>query len=82
MYDKIKKKNLYGKINVSIVNISGTNYKIKIEKDYEELSLFKDDLYIVEYKLLSKCFKNLWDNLLEKDNYEKDELLEDILNSE
>ena len=55
IYDKIKKKNLYGKINVTVLNKIGTNYKIKIEKDYDDLNLFQNDLYIVEYSLLSKC---------------------------
>ena len=32
IYDKIKKKNIYGKINVTILNKIGTDYKIKIEK--------------------------------------------------
>ena len=53
--DKIKKKNIYGKINVSIMNKIGTHYKIKIEEDYKDLNLFQDDIYILDYSLLSKC---------------------------
>lgn len=79
-YDKLKKKSLYGKINVTIINKVGTNYKIKIEKDYEDMNLFKNDLYMVEYKLLSKCSEKLWLDLLEKDdNSEKELLLNEIL---
>ena len=66
--DKIKNKNLYGKINVTILSKSGNNYKIKIVKDYDDLDLFEEDLYIVEYRLLSKCTEKLWLSLLKKDN--------------
>ena len=48
VYDKIKKKGLYGKLNVTIISIFGTNYKIKIEKDYEDMNLFENDLYVVD----------------------------------
>lgn len=81
--DKIKNKNLYGKINVTILSKSGNNYKIKIAKDYDDLDLFEEDLYIVEYRLLSKCTEKLWLSLLKKDNNnQKDIILDDILNSE
>ena len=44
------------------------HYKIKIEKDNYYLNSFQNDLYIVEYSLLSKCSKKVWMNLLEKVN--------------
>ena len=83
IYDKFKKKSLYGKINVIIICKKGSNYQIKIGKDYEDMNLHKDDLYIVDYKLLNKCSENLWMNFIEKDKKnKKDLLIEDILNSE
>ena len=48
------------------MNKIGTHYKIKIEKDYDDLNLFQNDLYIVEYNLLSKYSEKVWMNLLEK----------------
>ena len=64
------------------MNKFGTNYKIKIEKDYDDLNLFQNDLYIVEYSLLSKCSENIWMNLLEKDDKNRELSLDDILNSD
>ena len=82
LYDKIKKKNLYGKINVTILNKIGTNYKIKVEKDYKELNLFQIDLYIVEYRLLSKCSEKVWNSLLKKDNENNDLSLDNVFNAD
>ena len=59
-----------------------TNYKIKIEKDYDDLNLFQNDLYIVEYSLLSKCSEKVRMNLLEKDDKKSEISLDDILNSD
>ena len=39
VHDKFIKKDLYEKINVSIINIDSINYKIKIEKDYEDMNI-------------------------------------------
>ena len=82
IYDKIKKKNIYGKINVSIIHKIGAHYKIKIEKDYEDLNLFQDDIYIVEYSLLNKCSEKVWTNLLEKVDKKSEVSLDDILNTD
>ena len=58
------------------------NYKIKIEADYEDLNLSKDDEYIVEYKLLYKCSEKLWKELFEKHNiHNRKSNLEDIMNN-
>ena len=54
-YDKIKRKNNYQKLNVIILEKSGTNYKIKIANNYSEFGFKKGDIYIVDYKLLNKC---------------------------
>ena len=57
-------------------------YKIKIEADYEDLNLNKDDEYIVEYKLLYKCSDKLWIELFEKHNiHNRKSNLEDIMNN-
>ena len=53
-YDKLKKKGLYGEINLTIIRIFWTYYKIKIKKDYENLNLFKNNLYMLEYDFLRK----------------------------
>ena len=72
----MKKKNLYGKINVTIINKVGTNYKIKIEKDYENMKLFKNDLSMSEYQLFSKYSLKLC--LGKDDNGEKILMLDKI----
>ena len=83
IYDKIKHKNLYGKINVSVMNNYGANYKIKIAKDYKDLNLSKNDLYMVDYKLLTKCSENLWNSLLNKNNKDtKNEIMDNIFDNE
>ena len=57
-------------------------YKIKIEADYEDLNLNKDDEYIVEYKMLYKCSYKLWIELFEKHNiHNRKSNLEDIMNN-
>lgn len=53
-YDKLKKKGLYGEINLTIIRIFWTYYKIKIKKDYENLNLFKNNLYMLEYNFFKK----------------------------
>ena len=53
-YDKLKKKGLYGEINLTIIRIFWTYYKIKIKKDYENLNLFKNNLYMLEYNFFNK----------------------------
>ena len=78
---KLKKKNLYGKINFTVLIKIRTHYKIKIEKDYDDLNLFQNDIYIVEYNLLSKQWEKVWMNLLEKFDKENEISLDDILNS-
>ena len=70
------------KITVIVLNKIGTHYKIKIEKDYDDLNLFQNDLYIVEYNLLSKCSEKVWMNLLEKVDKKSEISLDDILNSD
>ena len=83
VFDKIKKKNLYGKINVTIINKSGTNYKIRIAKDYEDYNLFENDVYLAEYKLLSKCKEDVWLKLLKRDlENDKSLIIEDILSED
>ena len=74
---------MYGKLNVRVISKNGTNYKIKIAADYEYMNLYKDDLYMVEYKLLSKCSETLWDNLLKKEfKDDKASHIEDKLNND
>ena len=82
-YDRVKKGNMYGKINAIILSISGTSYKIKIVKDYNILNLYENDIYMVDYRLLSKCSHQAWNKLLAKDlNNNLDSNYDDILDSE
>ena len=74
LYDKIKNKKYYGKINVRVLEKIGENYKIKIEKNYSEINLNKNDLYTVNYKLLEKCSLFVWNSLMKKDT-DKDEII-------
>ena len=46
------------------------------------LILVQNDLYIVEYGLLSKCSETVWMKLLEKDEKKSEVSLDDILNSD
>ena len=46
IYDKIKNKNNYQKLNVKILEKSVTNYKIEIENNYSEFG-FKNGIYIL-----------------------------------
>ena len=65
------------------MNNYGTNYKIKIEKDYKDLNLSKNDLYMVDFKLLKKCSENLWNSLLNKNNKDtKVEMMDNIFDNE
>ena len=74
LYDKIKNKKYYGKINVSVLEKIGENYKIKVEKNYSEINLNKNDLYTVNYKLLEKCSLFVWNCIMKKDT-NKDEII-------
>ena len=74
LYDKIKNKKYYGKINVKVLEKIGDNYKIKIEKNYLEINLNKNDLYTDNYKLLEKSSLFVWNSLMKKDT-DKDEII-------
>ena len=71
---KLKIKNIMVKYNVKVLEKIGDNYKIKIEKNYLDINLNKNDLYIVNYKLLEKCSLFVWNNLMKKDT-DKDEII-------
>ena len=73
---QIKKVFFIRNINVSIISIGGNNYKIKIEKDYENMKLFKNDLSMSEYQLFSKYSLKLC--LGKDDNGEKILMLDKI----
>ena len=55
MFDKLKHKKVYIKINVVIKNIKKASYIISIAKNYNIFDLKENDLYSVNYKLLYKC---------------------------
>ena len=73
VYDKIKNKNTYKKLNVIVLDKIGTNYKIKFGDNYEEFGFTKGDIYIVDYKLLNKCSLNVWKNLLKGEDSKNNE---------
>ena len=80
IYDKVKNKINYRKLNVIVLSKNGSNYRIKISKNYPDYKLKKDEIYLVDYKLLNKCSSEAWDKLLqqskENNNIEDDESFE------
>ena len=67
-------------MNVIVLSKNGSNYRIKISKNYPDYKLKKDEIYLVDYKLLNKCSSEAWDKLLkeskENNNIEDDESFE------
>ena len=55
VFDKLKHKRVYIKINVVIKNVKKASYIISIAKNYNIFDLKENDLYSVNYKLLYKC---------------------------
>lgn len=68
VYNRIRYKKNFKKINVTIIKKIGDNYKIKIAKDYSLYNIFKDDEYIVSFKLLKKCTEEAWNKILKEKN--------------
>ena len=68
LFKRIKHRNIYNKINAMIINNEGSNYLIKIAKDYPMYEINKDELYYVSYKLIRKCSEETWKNLLNDNN--------------
>ena len=66
IYDKVKNKINYRKLNVKVSNKNGSNYRIKISKNYPDYKIKKDEIYLVDYKLLNKCSSEAWDKLLKE----------------
>ena len=62
--DKVKKKIGYRKLNVIVLGKCGSNYRIKISKNYPDYKFKKDDICLVDYKLLNKCSSQAWNKLL------------------
>ena len=48
-------------MNVIVLSKKDRNYRIKISKNYPDYKLKKDDIYIVDYKLLNKCSSEVWE---------------------
>ena len=62
--NKVKKDKSFVKICVIIQKILGVGkYLIKIQKQYKCYKLEKNDLCIVDFKMLRKCENNLWEKL-------------------
>ena len=61
--NRFKHKKFYCKINCIILNIKGTNYEIKIAKDNPMFRLNKNDIYLINYKLLKKYDISAWDKI-------------------
>ena len=80
IYDRVKNKINYRKLNIIVLSKNGSNHRIKISKNYPDYKLKKDDIYLVNYKLLNKCSSEAWDKLLkeskENNNIESDESFE------
>ena len=76
IYDKVKNKINYRKLNVIVLSKNGSNYRIKISKNYPDYKLKKDEIYLVDYKLLNKCSSEAWDKLL-KESKENNNIVSD-----
>ena len=80
VYDKLKYKRTYTKINVIILNKLHNNYKIKIAKDYKKYNISKNDIYLCSFKLLKKCSEEAWENYLVSksfNHYDFDDVVDD-----
>ena len=70
--NKVKKDKSFVKIFVIINKIlGGGKYLIKINKQYKNYDLEKNDLCLVDFKMLRKCQTNLWEKL---NNYNDNDL--------
>ena len=78
IFDKFKQNKVYTKINVVIKNVKKASYIICIAKNYDILRLKENDLYSLNYKLLFKCSKEVWEkNLIKDENIpEPEEIIE------
>lgn len=85
VYDRLKLKKNYTKINAIIINKLQNNYKIQIVKDYKIHNIFKNEVYLCSYKLLKKCSEEIWEKFFKLksfDNYDFEDIIDDnnILN--
>ena len=80
IYDRVKNKINDRKLYVIVLSKNGSNYRIKISKNYPDYTLKKYAIYLVDYKLLNKCSSEAWDKLLkeskENNNIESNESFE------
>ena len=67
---------VYTKINVIIIEIKKPNYKISIAKDYLDFNLKKDAEYYVNYKLLNKCSKEVWEKNLNNERRSEEDIID------
>ena len=61
IYDRVKNKIKHRKLNVIVLSKKYSNYRIKISKNYPDYKLKKDDIYIVDYKLLNNYSSEVWE---------------------
>ena len=61
IYDRVKNKINYRKLNVMVFGKKDSNYRIKISKNYPDYKWKKNVIYIVDYKLLNKCSSEVWE---------------------
>ena len=76
LYDRIKHKKIYTKINVIITEIKIPNYKISIAKDYLDFDLKKNAEYYVNYKLLNKCSEEVWEKNLKNEKRSEEDIID------
>ena len=81
IYDKVKSKIHYSKLNVIVLGKSGSNYRIKFAKNYPDYKFQKEDTYLVDYKLLNKCSLEAWNKLLNESKSNKSEYSEESFES-
>ena len=78
IYDKMRHKKIYIKINVIIKEVKPTAYVISIGNNYDNMNLKENDLYLVSYKLLYKCSEEAWNKNINKNEniIEDDEIID------
>lgn len=60
---KFKNQKIFEKICCIIIkNLNGNTYQIKIEKNYNDFDLKKNEEYLVSSFQLKKCYSEVWIN--------------------
>jgi len=88
--NKIKKDKIFIKMCAIIKKVvGGGKYLLEIANNYKEYNLKKNDLCLVDFKMIRKCEKKLWENInnyknknLTSINNDSDSLIESLSDSD